>query len=61
MIPLVELALETCLDRGCGGQTTRTVKPGLIWFGKYLQRGVEATVCQAIQDDCGATYRRPPG
>ena len=44
MIPLVELALETCLNRGCGGQTTGTVNPGLIWFGKYLQLGVEATV-----------------
>jgi hypothetical protein len=44
MIPLVELALETCLNRGCGGQTTGTVNPGLIWFGKYLELGVEASV-----------------
>ena len=44
MIPLVELALETCLNRGCSGQTTGTVNPGLIWFGKYLQLGVEASV-----------------
>jgi hypothetical protein len=44
MIPLVELALETCLNRGCGGQTTGTVNPGLIWFGKYLQLGLEATI-----------------
>ena len=44
MIPLVELALDTCLNRGCGGQTTGTVNPGLIWFGKYLQLGVEATI-----------------
>ncbi len=44
MIPLVELALETCLNRGCGGQTTGTVNPGLIWFGKYLQFGLEATI-----------------
>jgi hypothetical protein len=44
MIPIVELALETCLNRGCGGQTTGTVNPGLIWFGKYLQLGVEASV-----------------
>ena len=26
------------------GQTTGTVNPGLIWFGKYIQLGVEATV-----------------
>jgi hypothetical protein len=44
MIPLVELALDTCLNRGCGGQTSGTVNPGLIWFGKYLQLGVEAAV-----------------
>ncbi len=44
MIPLVELALETCLNRGCGGQTTGTVNPGIIWFGKYLQLGVEAII-----------------
>jgi hypothetical protein len=44
MIPLVELALETCLNRGCGGQTTGTVNPGVIWFGKYLQLGVEAII-----------------
>jgi hypothetical protein len=44
MIPLVELPLETCLNRGCGGRTTGTVNPGLIWFGKYVQLGVEATI-----------------
>jgi len=44
MIPLVELALDTCLNRGCGGQTTGTVNPGLIWFGKYLQLGLEAVI-----------------
>ena len=44
MIPLVELALDTCLNRGCGGQTTGTVNPGVIWFGKYLQLGLEAVI-----------------
>jgi hypothetical protein len=44
MIPLVELPLETCLNGGCGGRTTGTVNPGLIWFGKYLQLGLEATI-----------------
>jgi hypothetical protein len=44
MIPLVELPLETCLGRGCGGRTTGTVNPGVIWFGKYLQLGLEATI-----------------
>jgi hypothetical protein len=44
MIPLVELPLETCLNRGCGGQTTGTVNPGLIWFGKSIQLGLEAAI-----------------
>lgn len=44
LIPLVELPLETCLNRGCGGRTTGTVNPGLIWFGKYLQLGIEAAI-----------------
>jgi hypothetical protein len=44
MIPLVELPLETCLNRGCGGRTTGTVNPGLIWFGKYIQLGIEAAI-----------------
>jgi hypothetical protein len=44
MIVLVELPLETCLNRGCGGRTFGTVNPGLIWFGKYLQLGLEASI-----------------
>jgi hypothetical protein len=51
MIPLVELPLETCLNRGCGGRTTGTVNPGLIWFGKYVQLGLEATI--PINDQSG--------
>jgi hypothetical protein len=44
MIPLVELALSTCLNAGCNGQTTGTVNPGVIWFGKYYQLGLEAQI-----------------
>jgi hypothetical protein len=44
LIPLVEFALETPLDRGARGQTTGTVNPGVIWAGKYFQVGVEAVV-----------------
>ena len=43
-IPLVEIALETPLDRGQGGQTTGTINPGLIWSGKYFQIGAEAVI-----------------
>ncbi len=45
MILLVELSLETCLNHGCNdGRTTGLVNPGLIWFGKYFQLGVEAQI-----------------
>ena len=44
MIPLIEFPMETCLNRGCGGQTTGTINPGLIWFGKYIELGAEATI-----------------
>ena len=42
LIPLVELAFETPLNRGQEGQTTGTINPGLIWSGKYFQVGAEA-------------------
>ena len=44
MIPVVELALSTCLNANCKGQTTGTANPGVIWFGKYLQLGLEAQI-----------------
>jgi hypothetical protein len=44
LIPLVEFALETPLNRGAGGQTTGTVNPGVIWAGKFFQVGLEAVV-----------------
>jgi hypothetical protein len=44
MIPLVEFALESPLNRGAQGQTTGTIDPGIIWAGKYFQLGVEAVI-----------------
>ena len=44
MIPLIEFPMATCLNRGCGGQTTGTINPGLIWLGKYIELGAEATI-----------------
>ena len=44
MIPVVELSLSTCLNANCKGQTIGTVNPGIIWFGKYLQLGLEAQI-----------------
>jgi hypothetical protein len=44
LIPLVEFALETPLNRGAQGQTTGTINPGIIWAGKYFQVGAEAII-----------------
>jgi hypothetical protein len=41
MIPLVEVSLDTPLDRG-GGKTTGSVNPGLLWAGQYVQLSAEA-------------------
>jgi hypothetical protein len=43
MIPVVEFAMSTALDRGASG-TTGTVNPGIIWAGRYAQLGVEAVI-----------------
>ncbi len=44
MIPLVEFAFQSPVNRGQEGQTTGTINPGVIWAGKYFQVGVEAIV-----------------
>jgi hypothetical protein len=44
LIPLVEFAFETPLNRGQEGLTTGTVNPGVIWSGKYFQIGAEAMI-----------------
>jgi hypothetical protein len=44
MIPLVEFALTTPLNRGQTGMTTGTVQPGIIWSGQYFQVGAEAII-----------------
>ena len=44
MIPIVELALETPIDGRNAGRTTGSVNPGIVWFGRYLQLGIEAVV-----------------
>jgi hypothetical protein len=44
LVPLVEFALTTPLNRGQGGNTTGTVQPGLIWSGQYYQLGAELIV-----------------
>jgi hypothetical protein len=44
LIPLVEFAMETPLNRGADGPTTGTINPGVIWAGKYFQVGMEAVI-----------------
>jgi hypothetical protein len=44
MIPLVEVALATDLNEASGQHTTGTINPGVIWFGKSFQLGLEAQI-----------------
>ena len=44
LVPLVEFALETPLNRSVRGQTAGTINPGVIWAGKYFQVGAEAII-----------------
>jgi hypothetical protein len=45
MIPLVEFAMQTPLDDPKrAGRTIGTINPGIIWFGRYIQIGLEAQI-----------------
>ncbi len=44
LIPLVEFAMSTPLNRGVDNLTTGTINPGVIWSGQYYQVGVEAII-----------------
>ncbi len=44
LVPLVEVALQTPLNREGQGQTSGTINPGVIWSGQHFQIGVEAMV-----------------
>jgi hypothetical protein len=44
MIPIMEFVMETPLGGAEGGRTTGTINPGLIWFGRYVQVGLEAVI-----------------
>jgi hypothetical protein len=44
MIPLVEFVMETPIERPGVARTTGTINPGVIWFGRYVQIGIEAVV-----------------
>jgi hypothetical protein len=44
MIPIVEFAMQTPLEGRDSGRTTGTINPGIIWFGRFVQLGIEAVV-----------------
>ena len=44
LVPLVEFALQTPLDTKTAGQTTGFINPGIIWFGRYFQVGLEVQI-----------------
>jgi hypothetical protein len=44
MIPLVEFAMQTPIEGRQAGHTTGTINPGMIWFGRYCQLGIEAVI-----------------
>ncbi len=52
VIPIIEFPLQTCLDRGCSGDTNGTINPGFVWVGKYSQLGFELTV--PVNHDSGS-------
>jgi hypothetical protein len=44
LIPVVEIAAETALDRGAAGKTNGTINPGIIWQGDKIQIGLQAVI-----------------
>jgi hypothetical protein len=44
LIPLVEIAFSTPVNRIGANQTTGTIQPGIIWSGQYFQIGAEAII-----------------
>jgi hypothetical protein len=54
LIPLVEIAMTTPLNRGQAGNSTGTVQPGVIWWGQYYQVGAEAIL--PVNNESGHGY-----
>jgi hypothetical protein len=44
MVLVVEFPFETCLTDSCKGKTTGYINPGVLWFGKTMQLGLEAQI-----------------
>jgi hypothetical protein len=56
LLAVVEFPLQTCLDAGCGGQTTWAVDPGIVWIGKYLELGAAAEIPVNTQPPTGIGF-----
>ncbi len=56
LLAVVEFPLQTCLNAGCGGETTWTVNPGIIWIGKYLEVGAAAEIPVNTQPPTGIGF-----
>ncbi len=44
MIPIVEVTMQTPIEGPHAGRTTGSINPGIIWFGRYFQLGIEAVI-----------------
>ncbi|RMH20831.1 MAG: hypothetical protein D6698_03535 [Gammaproteobacteria bacterium] len=44
LIPVVELSLETCMNRGCDGETQAWAFPGVLWNNHAIELGLSAQV-----------------
>jgi hypothetical protein len=44
LIPLVEFAMSTPVNRNVDKLTTGTINPGVIWSGQFYQLGIEAMI-----------------
>jgi len=44
MIPIIEFPMQTAVQGPQSGHTTGTINPGVIWFGRYVQLGLELQI-----------------
>ena len=53
LLAVLEVPLQTCLNAGCGSQTSWTINPGIIWIGKYVELGAAAEIPVNTQPPMG--------
>jgi hypothetical protein len=42
LVAVIEFPVRTCLNRGCSGETTGTINPGVVWVGNGFNLAIEA-------------------